>query len=65
LKHAYVEAEFTDTQSGERLATRIATNPFAQSNLGEGKLSWEALEAAFGFYASEVRKGLDAAHAGK
>ena len=65
LEGAHVEAEFTDTQSGERIAVRVATNPFAQSNIGEDELSWDALEAAFGFYASEIRKTLDAAHAGK
>jgi len=62
LKAATVEADIVDIQTGERIAVRIATRPFAQANLEEGKMSWDVLESAFGFYAGEVRTALDRAH---
>jgi hypothetical protein len=65
LGAATVEADITDSSSGERIAARIATKPFAQAGVGEGEMSWKSLESAFGFYASEVRRTLDAAHGKK
>jgi hypothetical protein len=65
LGAATVEADIVDIQTGERIAVRVATKPFAQANLDEGKMSWDALEAAFGFYAGEVRRSLDEAHGKK
>lgn len=65
LEAATVEADIVDSISGELIAARIATKPFAQAGVGEGKLSWNTLESAFGFYASEVRKSMDAAHGKK
>lgn len=65
LEGAMVEADIVDTQSDERIAVRIATKPFAQANVSENEMSWSSLEAAFEFYAKEVRSGLDRAHGKK
>ena len=61
LANAVVEAEFTDSVTGERIATRVATKPWAQAGVGEGKMSWETLEKAFEFYAKTVKKRADQA----
>jgi len=62
LEKAIVEAVFTDSVTGERLVVRIATKPFSQAGVGEGEMSWEALESAFRFYAQTARKVFDKAH---
>lgn len=65
LANAVVEAEFTDSVTGERLGVRVATKPWAQAEVSEGKMSWETLEAAFEYYVKMVRKRADQARAGK
>ena len=62
IEGATVEAEFVDTQTGERVGVRVATKPFAQGGVGESAMSWEALETAFEFYAKNVRAKFDEAH---
>jgi len=59
LKNATVEAEFSDTVSGERIGVRVATKPFAQAGVGKGEMSWSALESAFEFYARKVKERFD------
>ena len=62
LAGAVVEAEFTDSVTGERLAVRVATNPWAQAGVGSGEMSWETLESAFVYYAKQVKTRFDALH---
>jgi len=65
LKNATVEAEFSDTVSGERIGVRVATKPFAQAGVGEGEMSCAALETAFELYAKKVKERFDGARGKK
>ena len=65
LTDASVEAEFTDSVSGERIGVRVAEEPFAQAGVDESDMSWSALESAFEFYAKKVKEHFDERHGKK
>ena len=59
LEGAQVEAIAADSVTGERHFVRIVTKPFVQAAVSEDKMSWNALEKAFSFYAKNMRRQLD------